>query len=239
MSEMNILEIEDLNAGYGKAGILQEINMVVEKGGLTVIIGPNGAGKTTLLRSIYGLCDVYGGQVRFKDTDLIRLTSSGMATRGINYVPQDNNIFSSLTVQENLLMGLVNVRKRKTIHERLTGVFNRFPRLEERRKQQAGTLSGGERQMLAISCALVTDPELILLDEPSGGLMPTLVKGLFEEIQQIHKAGHTVLLVEQNAKLALEIADYGYILEGGQIRLQGEPEELAKEERVAKAYLGV
>lgn len=236
---MNILEIQDMGSGYGKARILNGISLNVEEGGLTTVIGPNGAGKTTLLRSIYGLCKVYSGRVHFKGNDIAKWSPAKVSTGGLNYVPQDNSIFPSLTVQENLLMGLVNVRERKTIHERLTRVFNRFPRLEERRNQRGGTLSGGERQMLAIGCALVTDPDLILLDEPSGGLMPKLVQGLFEEIQQIHEEGHSVLLVEQNAKQALEIADYAYILEGGRIKLEGAAKELMEEKEVSKYYLGV
>jgi len=237
---MNLLEIKGLKSGYGKALILQDVSIEVEEGGLTAIIGPNGAGKTTLLRSIYGIADLYEGTVTFRGEDITKLKPAYISLKGVNYVPQDNSIFSSLTVLENLRMGAtVMTGTGRSIEERLEGVYSRFPRLKDRRNQMGGTLSGGERQMLAISCALMTDPDLILLDEPSAGLQPTLVQGLFEEIKRIHDEGKTILIVEQNAKMALEIARKGYVLEGGRIKLQDEAKKLLGTEEVIKHYLAV
>jgi branched-chain amino acid transport system ATP-binding protein len=237
---MNLLEIRGLKSGYGKALILHDISIEVEEGGFTAIIGPNGAGKTTLLRSIYGIADLYEGTVHFRGEDITRQSPANISMKGVNYVPQDNSIFSSLTVLENLRMGATVIAgKGMGIEERLEGIYARFPRLKDRRNQLGGTLSGGERQMLAISCALMTDPDLVLLDEPSAGLQPTLVQGLFEEIKRIHDEGKTILIVEQNAKMALEYARKGYVLEGGKIKLQDEAKKLLKTEEVIKQYLAV
>ncbi|NIS62454.1 MAG: ATP-binding cassette domain-containing protein [Proteobacteria bacterium] len=237
---MNLLEIKSLKSGYGKALILQDVSIEVEEGGFTAIIGPNGAGKTTLLRSIYGIADLYEGTVTFRGEDITELSPANISLKGVNYVPQDNSIFSSLTVLENLRMGAtVMTGTGRSIEERLEGVYNRFPRLKDRQNQLGGTLSGGERQMLAISCALMTDPDLILLDEPSAGLQPTLVQGLFEEIKRIHDEGRTILIVEQNAKMALEYARKGYVLEGGRIKLQDDAKKLLETEEVIKHYLAV
>jgi ABC-type branched-subunit amino acid transport system ATPase component len=237
---MNLLEIKDLKSGYGKALILHDVSIEVEEGGFTAIIGPNGAGKTTLLRSIYGIADLYEGTVRFRGEDITKQSPANISLKGVNYVPQDNSIFSSLTVLENLRMGATVIAgKGRSIEERLEGIYQRFPRLKDRRNQLGGTLSGGERQMLAISCALMTDPDLILLDEPSAGLQPTLVQGLFEEIKRIYDEGKTILIVEQNAKMALEYARKGYVLEGGRIKLQDEAKKLLATEEVVKHYLAV
>ena len=237
---MNLLEIKSLKSGYGKALILHDVSIEVEEGGFTAIIGPNGAGKTTLLRSIYGIADLYEGTVQFSGEDITRQSPVNISLKGVNYVPQDNSIFGSLTVLENLRMGATVIAgKGRSIDERLDGIYTRFPRLKDRRNQLGGTLSGGERQMLAISCALMTDPDLVLLDEPSAGLQPTLVQGLFEEIKRIHDEGKTILIVEQNAKMALEYARKGYVLEGGRIKLQDEAKKLLETEEVIKHYLAV
>jgi ABC-type branched-subunit amino acid transport system ATPase component len=237
---MNLLEIKGLKSGYGKALILHDVSIEVEEGGFTAIIGPNGAGKTTLLRSIYGIADLYEGTVHFRGEDITKQSPANISLNGVNYVPQDNSIFSSLTVLENLRMGATVIKGRgRSIEERLEAVYQRFPRLKDRRNQLGGTLSGGERQMLAISCALMTDPDLILLDEPSAGLQPTLVQGLFEEIKRIYDEGKTILIVEQNAKMALEYARKGYVLEGGRIKLQDEAKKLLKTEEVINHYLAV
>lgn len=237
---MNLLEIKGLKSGYGRALILQDVSIEVEDGGFTAIIGPNGAGKTTLLRSIYGIADLYGGTVTFRGKDITKLSPANISLKGVNYVPQDNSIFSSLTVLENLRMGATVIAATgRSIEERLEGVYSRFPRLKDRRNQLGGTLSGGERQMLAISCALMTDPDLILLDEPSAGLQPTLVQGLFEEIKRIHDGGKTILIVEQNAKMALEYARKGYVLEGGRIKLQDDAKKLLATDEVIDHYLAV
>jgi len=237
---MNLLEIKGLKSGYGKALILHDISIEVEEGGFTAIIGPNGAGKTTLLRSIYGIADLYEGTVHFRGEDITKQSPVNISLKGVNYVPQDNSIFGSLTVLENLKMGATVITGRgRSIEERLEAIYQRFPRLKDRRNQLGGTLSGGERQMLAISCALMTDPDLILLDEPSAGLQPTLVQGLFEEIKRIHDEGRTILIVEQNAKMALEYARKGYVLEGGGIKIQDDAKRLLETEEVIKHYLAV
>jgi ABC-type branched-subunit amino acid transport system ATPase component len=236
---MNILEIKDLQSGYGKALILHGLSVEVDEGGFTAVIGPNGAGKTTFLRSVYGICDFYGGTITYKGEDITRLDPDKISDRGVNYVPQDNSIFPTLTVFENLRMGVVKEKSKETINTRLEMVYNRFPVLKDRRGQLGGTLSGGERQMLAVGCALMTDPDLLLLDEPTAGLQPTLVQGLFEEITRLNQEGKSILLVEQNAKMALESAHKGYILEGGRIKLQDDADKLLNSEEVKKHYLAV
>jgi ABC-type branched-subunit amino acid transport system ATPase component len=236
---MNILEIRDLQAGYGKALILQGLSVDVEEGGFTAVIGPNGAGKTTFLRSVYGICDFYGGTITYKGEDITRLKPDKISDKGVNYVPQDNSIFPTLTVFENLRMGVVKEKSKEKIGNRLEMVYSRFPVLKDRRGQLGGTLSGGERQMLAVGCALMTDPDLLLLDEPTAGLQPTLVQGLFEEITRLNDEGKSILLVEQNAKMALECAHKGYILEGGRIKLHDDADKLLNSEEVIKHYLAV
>jgi branched-chain amino acid transport system ATP-binding protein len=236
---MNILEIKDLQSGYGKALILQGLSVDVEEGGFTAVIGPNGAGKTTFLRSVYGICDFYGGTITYKGEDITRLKPDKISDKGVNYVPQDNSIFPTLTVFENLRMGVVKEKSKEKIGNRLEMVYSRFPVLKDRRGQLGGTLSGGERQMLAVGCALMTDPDLLLLDEPTAGLQPTLVQGLFEEITRLNDEGKSILLVEQNAKMALERAHKGYILEGGRIKLHDDADKLLNSEEVIKHYLAV
>ena len=236
---MSLLEIKRLKSGYGKALILQNISIRVEEKGYTAIIGPNGAGKTTLLRSIYGMCDLYNGEIHFKGENIMGQKPEKLASHGINYVPQEENIFRTLTVHENLRMGAVREKSKSKIEDRMERVFTRFPRLQERRTQRAGTLSGGERQMLAVGCALMTDPDLLLLDEPTAGLQPTLVQALFEGITALNQEGISILLVEQNAKMALESAHTGYILEGGMIKAQDEASNLLNSEEVTKHYLAL
>lgn len=236
---MNILEIKDLQSGYGKALILHGLSVDVDEGGFTAVIGPNGAGKTTFLRSVYGICDFYGGTITYKGEDITRLAPDKISDKGVNYVPQDNSIFPTLTVFENLRMGVVKEKSKETVNARLEMVYNRFPVLKDRRGQLGGTLSGGERQMLAVGCALMTDPDLLLLDEPTAGLQPTLVQGLFEEITRLNEDGKSILLVEQNAKMALERAHKGYILEGGRIKLHDDADKLLNSEEVIKHYLAV
>lgn len=236
---MGILEVKELRSGYGRALIMQDLSVDVEERGVTSIIGPNGAGKTTLLRSIYGICDLYSGKIRFRGEDIAGLKPEEISDKGINYVPQDGSIFPTLTVFENLRMGVVKEKSKQKINERLETVFNRFPILKDRQPQMAGTLSGGERQMLAVGCALMTEPDLLLLDEPTAGLQPTLVQGLFEEITRLNDEGKSILLVEQNAKMALECANKGYILEGGIIKAHDDASSLLNSEEVIKHYLAV
>lgn len=231
-----MLELQDVSAGYGPIQVLIDINLKVGEQEFVTVIGPNGAGKSTLMKTIYGLATLHDGQLSYREEDLRKLNPEQLASRGLAYVPQDQSIFPSLSVLENLTLGTVN--KDQQLHK-LEEIFTYFPRLKERQRQRAGTLSGGERQMLAISCALMGDPELLLLDEPSGGLAPLLVEMLFEKISEIHQQGTAVLLVEQNAKKALEAADRGYVLQGGRIQLEGTAGALLKEKAVIDSYLGV
>ena len=234
---MRLLAIDSVHSGYGQMTVLENIHMSVEKGEFVVVIGPNGAGKSTLLRTIFGFVDLHRGRISFDGKEIGGRKPEDISQLGISYVPQDNNIFPSLTVLENLEMGAVLYGKGP--RPRLDGVFARFPRLQERRNQNAGTLSGGERQMLAMGCGLMIEPQLMLLDEITGGLAPILVATLFKAIAEIHGEGTSLLMVEQNAKKALEIGDRGYILEGGKIKVEGRAKDLLQNEEVIKHFLGV
>jgi len=234
---MSLFELHNVTAGYGKAVVLKDVNLDVAEGGLTVVIGPNGAGKTTLLRTIYGLTTLYEGEVIYKGNNITKWEPKKIATGGIAYVPQENNFFPSLRVIENLKLALVE--KASSYEERLNSVFNLFPALKERQNQMAETLSGGEAKMLAVGLGLMEVPELLLLDKPSGGLAPILVDILFGAFKEIHRTGTSILLVEQNAKKAFELADYGYIIEGGKIKYEGKAEELMNNEEVIQSYFGV
>ena len=231
-----MLELSGVSAGYGPLRVLTDINLRVEEGEFVTVVGPNGAGKTTLMKTIYGLTTLHEGTVRFRGENLRALKPQQLAFRRLAYVPQDQNVFPSLSVLENLTLG---IQDRAQQARNLEEVFTYFPRLKERQQQRAGTLSGGERQMLAIGCALMSDPTLLLLDEPSGGLAPLLVALLFEKITEIHRQGTSVLMVEQNARKALEAADRGYVLQGGRIYLEGTAEDLMHNEAVVNTYLGV
>jgi branched-chain amino acid transport system ATP-binding protein len=232
-----VLEICNLVAGYGRTEVLHGISMAVRAGEIVTMVGANGAGKSTTLRSIFGLTDVRGGTIQFKGRSITGLRPHRVVTHGLALVPQERSIFPTLTVLENLEMGGYTMH-RDVVHERAEKVFQRFPRLRERHQQKAGTLSGGERQMLAIGRGLMTDPDLLMLDEPSLGLAPMIVEAVFEQIQLIHASGTTVFLVEQNARRALSIADRAYLLELGRIRHQGSGQELLDDPEVQRAYLG-
>ncbi len=234
---MSLLKIESIHSGYGKMTVLENINMGVEKGEFVVVIGPNGAGKSTLLKTIFGFVDLHRGKISYEGKEITALKPEEISQRGVAYIPQDSNIFPSLTVLENLEMSAILYEERS--HSRLSHVFAKFPKLQERRAQSAGTLSGGERQMLAMGCGLMIEPRLILLDEITSGLAPLLVATLFEAVRGIHRDGTSILMVEQNAKKALEVGQRGYILEGGKIKLEGEASELLKNEEVIKHFLGV
>ena len=234
---MALFELHNVTAGYGKAVVLKDVSLDVAEGGVTVVIGPNGAGKTTLLRTIYRLTTLYEGEVVYKGNSITAWGSKRIATEGIAYVPQESNFFPSLRVIENLKLG--SVKKAARYEERLNIVFDLFPVLKERQHQVAETLSGGESKMLAVGLGLMEVPELILLDEPSGGLAPILVDILFDAFKEIHRAGTSILLVEQNAKKAFELADYGYIIEGGKIKYEGKADELMGNEEVIRSYFGV
>ena len=236
MSE-SILEIKNLVAGYGRIEVLHNVSMTVNRGEIVTMVGANGAGKSTTLKSIFGLTNILSGQILFMDKELTSLRAHDLAALGLAYVPQEQSVFPSLTVRENLEMGAYAVDP-KLIPEQVEKVCQRFPILGERTKQKAGTLSGGERQMLAIARGLMTEPHLMLLDEPSLGLAPIIIATLFDQIRAINETGTTIFLIEQNARRALAIAHRGYVLELGQIRYEGKGSELLADEHVQKAYLG-
>jgi branched-chain amino acid transport system ATP-binding protein len=234
---MSLLQIDSVYSGYGKMTVLENISLTVEKGEFVVVIGPNGAGKSTLLKTIFGFTNLHQGRVFYAGKEITGLDPEEIAKQGFSYVPQDNCIFPSLTVLENLEMGAILYGKES--RSRLDYVYSKFPILKERRNQNAGTLSGGERQMLAIGCGLMTKPQLIVLDEPTSGLAPLVVTSLFDVVRDIHQEGTSLFMVEQNAKKALEVGERGYLLEGGKIKLQGKTKDLLQNEEVIKHYLGV
>jgi branched-chain amino acid transport system ATP-binding protein len=230
------LEIKNLSAGYGPIQVLQSLNLRVEPGELISVIGPNGAGKSTLLRTISGLIRPTSGSVVFDGKQIEKMPADQIVRQGLIHVPEGRRIFSRLSVLENLEMGAYT--RRDAIAKDLDDVFGLFPRLAERRSQKAGTLSGGEQQMLAIGRALLSKPKLLVLDEPSMGLAPLIVRSIFEIIQKIRSQGVMVLLVEQNALQALSLADRGYVLENGRIVLEGVAKDLLASEAVRRSYLG-
>lgn len=233
-----MLKVENLDVYYGNIHALHAVSFEVKEGEIVTLIGANGAGKTTTLHAISGLIPIAAGSVRFLDQDLTSLTPHKIVELGLTQVPEGRRIFANLTVKENLEMGAFTRKDRKGVNDDYERIFTRFPRLKERLKQVAGTLSGGEQQMLAIARTLMSRPKLVLMDEPSMGLAPLLVKEIFDIIKEINATGTTILLVEQNAQLALTIADRAYVLETGRVVLQGDAKELANSEEVRKAYLG-
>jgi len=233
----NLLEVENVYAGYIKdLNILQGVNFRVKSGELVTVIGPNGAGKSTLAKTIFGLLSPNQGKIMFKGENIAGLKSNEIVKRGMCYVPQISNVFPNLTIAENLEMGAFvlsgSCKKQKDL------IYTMFPKLKERAKQKAGTLSGGERQMLAMGRALMLDPDLILLDEPSAALSPILVNNVFEQIKAINSTGKAIVLVEQNASKALAMADRGYVLENGKDALEGKGEDLLNNPQVGELYLG-
>lgn len=233
-----LLEVEDVYAGYIKdLNILQGINFRIEAQELVTVIGPNGAGKSTLAKTIFGLLSPNQGKIIFKGENIARLKPNEIVKRGMCYVPQIVNVFPSLTIEENLEMGAYTLSGSNKKQKEL--IYTMFPKLKERAKQSAGTLSGGERQMLAMGRALMLDPDLLLLDEPSAALSPILVNNIFEQIKAINSTGKAIVLVEQNAKKALMMAHRGYVLENGKDAIEGEGKELLNNSQVAQLYLGV
>ncbi len=232
-----MLEVSDLHVYYGEIHALKGITFRVGQGEIVTLLGNNGAGKTTTLRTLSGLLAPRGGDVRFEGQSLLGIPPHDVVLRGITHVPEGRRIFNRLSVVENLEMGAYT-RGDPAIAQDMEQVFTTFPRLKERRKQVAGTLSGGEQQMLAIGRALMAKPRLLLLDEPSMGLAPVLVEQIFETVQTINRQGVTILLVEQNAAMALSIAERGYVLETGRLPLEGGARELADNPEVRRAYLG-
>ncbi|MFO0780477.1 MAG: ABC transporter ATP-binding protein [Candidatus Gracilibacteria bacterium] len=233
-----MLTIHHLTAGYGGPNILHDVNIEVREGEIVTIIGPNGAGKSTILKSIFGMTVIEKGSIKYFDEELTGLPTSEIIERGICYVPQGRTVFPSLTVEENLEMGAYIRKDRMVVHKDLQGVYEKFPRLHERRHQIAKTLSGGEQQMVSIGRALMLQPRLLLLDEPSIGLAPQIVLEVFEKCREIQRSGTAILMVEQNATLALEYSDRAYVLELGQNRLKGTGAELLKNPQVGELYLG-
>lgn len=235
MSDM-MLKVDNINVYYGQIHTLKDVSIEVKKGEIVALIGANGAGKTTTLRTISSLLRSKTGRIEFNGEDISHTEAHKLVSKGIAHVPEGRHVFLQMTVQENLEMGAyTNASYTK---EGIADVYQRFPRLKHRRNQIAGTLSGGEQQMLAMGRALMSRPHLMMLDEPSMGLAPILVQQIFDIIKELHAAGTTILLVEQNAEMALEIANRAYVLESGRIKLSGTGEELAKSDEIKKAYLG-
>ena len=232
-----MLKAEDLNVYYGPIHAVKGVSFEVREGEIVTLIGANGAGKSTTLKTLSGLMRSRGGKIEFMDKSIASTAPHKIVELGLAQVPEGRRIFTRMTVEENLDMGAF-IKKNANVEADKERVFEQFPRLKERRKQVAGTLSGGEQQMLAMGRALMSDPKLLMLDEPSMGLAPILVEQVFDIITELHKAGTTILLVEQNAEMALSIADRAYVMETGRITLSGTGEELAASEEVQKAYLG-
>ncbi len=235
---MAMLEAKDLHVYYGVIQALKGVSFHVDQGEVIALIGANGAGKTTTLHTLTGLLSAKQGHILFEGKDITKVPAHKIVKMGIAHVPEGRRVFSELTVYENLMMGAYTRKDKTEIAESLENVYKRFPRLKERKTQRAGTLSGGEQQMLAMGRALMSRPRLLLMDEPSMGLSPIFVNEIFDIIKEVNEGGTTVLLVEQNAKKALAIADRAYVLETGRISLEGKAEDLLHNEAVQKAYLG-
>lgn len=233
-----MLSIKNLSASYGGPQIIENIHLEIREGEIVTMIGPNGAGKSTVLKSIFGLTKIEAGEILFFNQNLVGLKTSQIASRGICYVPQGRSIFPSLTVEENLRMGAYIRTDAREIEADLQYVYSKFPRLHERRDQKSRLLSGGEQQMVALGRALMLKPDLLLFDEPSIGLAPKIVAEVFEKILEIRKDGTAILMVEQNAHMALQISDRGYVLELGRNRFTGAGHELLEDARISEAYLG-
>ncbi len=233
-----VLEVEDVHTYYGAIQALKGVSLDVREGEIVTLIGANGAGKSTTLRSINGLAHPREGKITFKGEDITNTPPHDVVKMGIGHSPEGRRVFSRMSVMENLEMGAYQRNDKKEIREDVERVFSLFPRLEERKSQKAGTLSGGEQQMLAIGRALMARPKLLLLDEPSMGLAPIFVEKIFEIVQEINKQGTPILLVEQNALMALDVAQRGYVLETGRVALADEAKALRQNEQVRKTYLG-
>ena len=235
---MSMLKVTDLQVYYGVIQALKGISFEVNEGEVIALIGANGAGKTTILHTVTGLINQKAGKIEFEGKDISHTPAYKIVAEGMAHVPEGRRVFAELSVYDNLMMGAYTRKDKKEIAETLAMVYKRFPRLEERKKQMAGTLSGGEQQMLAMGRALMSKPKIILMDEPSMGLSPIFVNEIFDIIKAVSASGTTVLLVEQNAKKALSIADRAYVLETGNIILEGDAKVLMNDERVKKAFLG-
>jgi branched-chain amino acid transport system ATP-binding protein len=239
MIDMAILEIIDVASGYGEVQILWGSSLKLEEGKLTCLVGGNGVGKTTLLRTVMGLLRPWEGSISFQGKDVSRVPAYTKAEMGMVMVPEGRQLFTDMSVYENLEMGASNKRAMPKFKENLERVYEMFPRLKEREAQKAGTLSGGEQQMLAVARGIMADPTVLMIDELSLGLAPVLILGLFESLKALRELGITILLVEQNVQMALAISDYGYVLAEGKVELEGPARELIKNEHVREAYLGL
>ena len=233
-----MLEVKNLSVSYGAIEAVKDISFTVNNGEIVSLIGANGAGKTTTLHTITGLVPAKSGSVMYNGVDLLKTHNNKIVTLGMAHIPEGRHVFTRMSVEENLEMGAFSLKDQSDLKKDLDMVYGLFPRLKERRNQKAGTLSGGEQQMLAMGRALMSHPKTILMDEPSMGLSPKLVKEIFSIIRKLHEQGITILLVEQNAKMALSIADRAYVLETGRITMEGDAKELLNNEQVRKAYLG-
>ena len=233
-----MLEVKNLSVSYGAIEAVKDISFTVNDGEIVSLIGANGAGKTTTLHTITGLVPAKSGSVMYNGVDLLKTHNNKIVTLGMAHIPEGRHVFTRMSVEENLEMGAFSLKAQSDLKKDLDMVYGLFPRLKERRNQKAGTLSGGEQQMLAMGRALMSHPKTILMDEPSMGLSPKLVKEIFSIIRKLHEQGITILLVEQNAKMALSIADRAYVLETGRITMEGDAKELLNNEQVRKAYLG-
>ena len=236
---MALLEIKNVASGYGEVQILWGVELALQEGELTSLVGANGAGKTTLLKTIMGLLKPWDGQVIFNGEDVSRLPAHQKAEQGLVLVPEGRQLFTDMTVRENLEMGGSTQRARPHVSKNFEVVFEMFPRLKERANQKAGTLSGGEQQMLAVGRGIMAEPKILMFDELSLGLAPVLVLGLFENLIMLKETGLTMLLVEQNVQMALAVSDYAYVLAQGKVDIHGASRELANEKHVREAYLGV
>lgn len=233
-----MLEVKNLSVSYGAIEAVKDISFTVNAGEIVSLIGANGAGKTTTLHTITGLVPAKSGSVMYNGVDLLKTHNNKIVTLGMAHIPEGRHVFTRMSVEENLEMGAFSLKDQSDLKKDLDMVYGLFPRLKERRNQKAGTLSGGEQQMLSMGRALMSHPKTILMDEPSMGLSPKLVKEIFSIIRKLHEQGITILLVEQNAKMALSIADRAYVLETGRITMEGDAKELLNNEQVRKAYLG-
>lgn len=236
---MALLEVKEITSGYGEVQILWGSSMQLEKGKLTCLVGGNGVGKTTLLRTVMGLLPPWSGKIVFDGKDVSRLPAYTKAEMGLVLVPEGRQLFTDMTIYENLEMGASNQHARPKFVQNLERVYEMFPRLKERSTQKAGTLSGGEQQMLAVARGIMADPTILFIDELSLGLAPVLVLTLFDSLKQLREQGMTILLVEQNIQLALAISDYGYVIVEGKIQLEGEARKLIRDKHIREAYLGL
>jgi len=235
---MALLSVDGVHCSYGNLEVLKGISLKIEAGQIVALIGANGAGKTTTLKAISGILPVTSGTITLDGVNITRQKAHMMVRYGMSQVPEGRQVFPELSVLDNLVLGGYSIKNKRLVNDRIAKMFDSFPRLKERKKQEAGTLSGGEQQMLAIARALISNPKLLLMDEPSMGLSPKLVGDVFDIISNLKKQGITILLVEQNSRMALEIADYAYVIQTGEIVLCGTGSEISSNDEVRKAYLG-